>query len=270
MEPISFFQRGVRRIAKEGKSASRVFKYPYWWIVNLGYKLKLLQVSGIPIVINNFNRLTIPLQLIVFLEACGFTRIIILDNHSTYPPLLKFYERCQHKVIKLSGNYGHLAFWKSGLYHSYKWNYFVYTDSDVVPIEDCPRNFMHHFKSVLDNHGQLDKTGFGIKIDDLPDSFALKDKVVAYEKRYWEKESEPNIYDAPIDTTFALYRPLSNLKEGEIYTLPACRLGFPFLVRHLPWYMDSGNLSEEENYYLQTCNDSSSIGQHQKGNENVY
>ena len=252
------------------KSQFRFFKFIYWNILRLGYKFKILSIYNIPIIINNFNRLTHPLQLIEFLENCGFTNIVMLDNNSTYPPLLKFYNQTKHKIIRMGFNFGHLALWKSNLYKNYKWNYFVYTDSDVVPIDECPKNFIDYFRKVLDQHYQLDKIGFGIKIDDLPNSFSLKERVVAYERRYWEKEFAPTLYQASIDTTFALYKPLSNLKNDQIYTLFAVRTGFPYLLRHLPWYADSKNLTEEEQYYIQTCNNSSSLGKHQGGEENVY
>ncbi len=252
------------------KFGLRVLKIIYARLLNVGYRLKFLSLYEIPIVINNFNRLTFPLQLIGFLENCGFTNIVILDNNSSYPPLLKFYETSKYKVIRQKKNVGHLAFWKSGLYDQYKWNYFVYTDSDVVPVQECPKNFIEYFKFILDRNYRLEKIGFGIKIDDLPDSFSLKTKVVEYEKHYWEKEVMANLYDAPIDTTFALYRPLSKLEHGESYTLSACRTGFPYLIRHLPWYVDSRNLSDEENYYMQTCNNSSSMGQQFLGNRTVY
>ena len=252
------------------KSKLRVLRFTYWFFLEFGYRLRILSVYKIPIIINNFNRLTYPLQLITFLERCGLNNIIILDNNSTYLPLLKFYETCKYKVIRESHNYGHLAFWKSGLYNRYKWNYFVYTDSDVVPADECPTNFIVHFKTMLNRDYGLDKIGFGIKIDDLPDSFSMKKRIVDYEIRYWQNEVMPNIYKAPIDTTFALYKPLSNLKGGQAYTLSALRTGFPYLIRHLPWYIDSENLSEEEQYYVKTCNDSSSIGQHQKGQGKIY
>lgn len=243
----------------------RALKLIYWKILNIAYKLRILSIYNIPIFVNNFNRLTHTRQLIEFLERCGFRKIIIIDNNSSYLPLLTYYEKCRHKVIKSAFNYGHLAFWKSGLYRKYKWNYFVYTDSDVVPIDECPDNFIEYFKIILDSNNKLDKLGFGIKIDDLPDCFTLKNKVVDYEKRYWQKEVQPNIYEAPVDTTFALYKPLSNLKNGEVYTLAAYRTGFPYLIRHLPWYVDSKNLSEEELFYIQTSNRSSSLSSQNKG-----
>lgn len=262
----AFLSKGYDQV----KSAARALKFLYWWILRIGYQLKLLSIREIPVIINNFNRLNYLLRLIGFLEKNGFTNIIILDNNSSYPPLLKFYENCKHRIVRENSNYGHLAFWKSGLYNKYKWNYFVYTDPDVLPLDECPGDFMQHFKLILDGNYRLDKVGFGIKIDDLPDSFSLRDKVRAYEKRYWEKEVGPSIFDAPIDTTFALYKPLSNLKRGEIYTLSAFRLGFPYLIRHLPWYVDSHHISEEERYYLESANRSSSMGKEEKGDKPVY
>jgi hypothetical protein len=266
-----FFMKEIFRVKYyKVRSKLRLLKIIYWLFLDLGYKLGILSIYKIPIVINNFNRLTYPLQLITFLERCGLKNIIILDNNSTYPPLLKYYESCTYKVIREPHNYGHLAFWKSGLYYRHRWNYFVYTDPDVVPVEECPTDFIEHFKLILDENNGLDKIGFGIKIDDLPDSFLLKKGVIEYEKRYWAKEVKPNLYDAPIDTTFALYKPFSKLKLGEVYTLPAFRMGFPYLIRHLPWYTDSKNLSGEEEYYLKTSNDSSSISQHQIGQGKIY
>jgi hypothetical protein len=247
-------------LKKQYWSVLRMVKAPYWFFLNLCYKANLFKISDIPIIINNFNRLAYPLKLIEFLEKCGYTNIVILDNNSTYPPLLKFYESCRYKVIRENQNYGHLALWKSTLYSKYRWNYFVYTDADVLPVKECPDTFLNVFKKELDRNYMLDKIGFGLRIDDLPDSFSLKKQVIAYEQGYWSKEVRPGIFDAPIDTTFALYKPFSGTKNNEVYTLRAYRLGAPFLAHHLPWYVDSSDLSEEESYYIKTANASSSIG----------
>ncbi|NJN42538.1 MAG: glycosyltransferase family 2 protein [Flammeovirgaceae bacterium] len=249
--------------------ALRPVKAFYWSILNVFYKLGIYSVYEIPVFINNFNRITTLKLLIDFLEKCGFKKIIILDNGSTYPPLLNYYKECSHKVLRLS-NHGHLAFWKSGLYAVHKWNYFVNTDSDVVPVNECPTTFIEHFKSILDAYYSLDKIGFGIKIDDLPDSFDLRDQIINYENQYWKKKIKPNLYDAPIDTTFALYKPLTGLKNDHAYLQKAFRTGPPYVVRHLPWYINSRSLTEEERFYVASCNTSSSLGQHQRGVGTVY
>lgn len=263
---IEAFKIPYRLIKKE----LRWLKVLYWAVLDIKYHVNPQAVYNIPIFINNFNRLTFPLRLISFLESCGFTNIFILDNASDYPPLLNYYKYSKHRVVHLKKNYGYLAFWKSGLYKKYRWDYFIYTDSDVVPIENCPKDFIERFKQILNKNHRLDKVGFGIKIDDLPNHFTFKEQVIKHESKFWVEEVEPGVYKAQIDTTFALYKPLTNLKVGEVSNLPACRLGHPYLIHHLPWYSDYKNLSEEEKYYFQTANNSSSIGKQNKGNELVY
>ena len=76
-------------------------------------------------------------------------KIIILDNNSDYKPLLEYYQKTKYKVIYLRKNIGHKALWQSKLYNKYKWNYFIYTDPDVLPIQECPLDFVFHFKKIL-------------------------------------------------------------------------------------------------------------------------
>jgi hypothetical protein len=262
--------KSLKAFARFLRDKSRVLRIPYWSMIDLAFLARLFAVDRIPIIINSFNRLNSLLKLVAFLEKSGLKNIVILDNNSTYPPLLLYFDQCPYQVVRLKSNHGHLALWTSGLYRKYRWNYFAYTDPDVVPLEECPADFLSHFRSVLLHDKKVDKVGFGIKIDDIPDSFDLKARVIRHEQRHWEKEVLPNIFEAPIDTTFALYRPLSKLKSGNSFTLRARRCGFPYLVRHLPWYVDSRRLSEEDRYYAQTSNESSSIGEHQRGTGRIY
>lgn len=249
--------KGILRAAFE--AVTRSVKAVYWFALRIAYSLGILDEKRIPVIINNYNRLTFPLQLIASLEKRGYSNIVFLDNNSTYQPLLQYYDMCPYRVIREKFNYGHLALWKSRWHRHYRWNYFVYTDPDVVLDDACPPDFISTFRKVLDSRYYLDKVGFGIRIDDLPDTFSLKPDVVAYEQQYWKRMVGENLYDAPVDTTFALYKPFSGLKNGEVYTLSGCRMGPPYIVRHLPWYVDSENLSEEERYYRNTANTSSSI-----------
>ena len=205
--------------------------------------------KNIPIFINNYNRLTTTLKLIEALEKRGYTNIHILDNKSTYPPLLEYYKNTPYQVHFLEKNFGSKAFWKSGLWLKFVTSYYVYTDPDVVPIEDCPDDFLDHFYQLLKKYPKAHKVGFSLKIDDLPNSYDNKEKVIDWENRYFEKTIEDNVYIAAIDTTFALYRPFSKLGQRDHRTL-SLRTGKPFQARHLPWYIDSKNLDEEERYYI--------------------
>ena len=54
-----------------------------------------------------------------------------------------------------------------------------------------------------------EKAGVALKIDDLPDHYSHKQEAINNEKIFWEKQLEKDVYDAPVDTTLALYRPLA-------------------------------------------------------------
>ena len=202
---------------------------------------------NIPIIINNFNRLEYLLKLINSLEIRGYTNIHILDNHSTYPPLLEYYKLCPYNVYRLNKNVGYKAIWETGLYEIFKHNYYVYTDADMQIDEACPNNFMEHFVKILKRYSSVQKVGFGIRINDLPDEYLNKEKVLKWESRFWENEVAPGIYRASIDTTFALYRPYCK-GVADIHH-KVFRTGHPYIIRHLPWYNNMEDINEEL-YYL--------------------
>lgn len=209
----------------------------------------------IPIIINNFNRLDYPLRLIESLTRRGYTNIWIIDNHSTYPPLLKWYEECPYNVIRLKENVGYLAFIETEIHRMFADRYYVYTDPDVVPSEECPDDFLEYFYKLLQRYPEAVKVGFGLKIDDLPDCFANKKHVIDWESRFWTKPLAPDVYDADIDTTFALHRPNAPIGAGGRGL--RIRTGGVYTARHLPWYVDTVAPSEEELYYQNTCKTSS-------------
>jgi len=209
---------------------------------------KNLNYKEIPIVINNRNRLTFLRQLINSLEKKGYHNIIILDNDSTYPPLLEYYKSCSAEVIFLNRNLGFDALDKIPLYKIIRKNYFVYTDPDILPVDECPDDFLKYFLDILQKYPQVQKVGFSLKIDDLPDYFKSKAQVIKWEQKFYNKRFDNNLFIAPIDTTFALHRPYATIStKGR---LKMFRTGFPYLAYHLPWYNDSDNESDEEKYYV--------------------
>jgi hypothetical protein len=202
--------------------------------------------KNIPVIINNYNRLSYLLQLITWLENAGMRNITILDNDSSYPPLLKFYETTKHRVVRLGANLGHLALWKSPVYNEICNRYYIYTDSDVVPSEICPADVFEVLLRELEKYPAIEKIGLGLKIDDLPDHYSAKQKVIGWESKYWQKPVSGFVYHAEVDTTLALYRPFT---DGSKWVAPAFRTGIPYVARHLPWYENSANPGEESEYY---------------------
>jgi hypothetical protein len=201
-------------------------------------------VNQVPVFINCRDRLAPLLELLDYLERAGCEQIHLLDNDSTYPPLLEFYEQTPHEVIRLGANLGAKSLWAGGLLdeRGVRGRY-VFSDPDTVPIEECPLDAIDYFGEVLDRYPGYTKAGFGLRIDDLPDHFDLKQQVIAWESRYWQRPLAPRLYDAPIGETFALYRGADRTPTYAI------RTGYPYLVRHTTWYLDSADLPEEDRYY---------------------
>lgn len=203
-------------------------------------------LKQIPVIINNRNRLGYLKVMLEWLQKSGFTNIILLDNDSNYEPLLQFYKQCGHEVIYLKKNYGHLALWKSDVYKRFYNDYYVYTDPDLIPVQECPPDFMQHFMQLLNKYPGKEKVGFGLKINDLPDHYERKTEVISWEKKFWEREIEKDVFDAAIDTTFALYKPYTN---GALWVQNALRTGGSYVMRHLPWYENSASPTEEDVFY---------------------
>ncbi|MBA3665082.1 MAG: glycosyltransferase family 2 protein [Bacteroidetes bacterium] len=201
---------------------------------------------NIPIIVNNRNRYTFLKELICWLEQNNYTNIYILDNDSTYAPLLEYYASTNHKVIYLGANFGYKALWKSELFSRIERGYYVYTDSDLLPTQDCPSNLVENLYKILRKYKAIEKIGVALKIDDIPDSYALKQDVIRVESQYWLKKVEGDIYDAPVDTTFALYRPYA---QGDAEECKAYRVAGNLIFKHQPWYENSAEPTAEDVYY---------------------
>jgi hypothetical protein len=203
----------------------------------------------VPIVINSFDRVTYLRRLVEALRVRGYENLYIIDNHSTYEPLLQYYRDERLRVFYLDANVGYLALWTTPVGAEFVDDYYVYTDPDIEPAAECPADFIEVFHQGLGQHPRVDKVGFGLKIDDLPDAYALKGRVIEHEKQFLAaRRGSGRYYRAAIDTTFALYRPGG---VGGSW-LRSLRTTEPYVARHLPWYEDTANPTAEELHYLQT------------------
>lgn len=213
----------------------------------------------IPIYIIVFNSLTYLKKLLKFLESCGYENIHIIDNCSTYPPLLKYLSTTHHHVHQMDRNYGYMVFYESGKFDDVIQNqYYVLTDPDIVPGEDCPENFMDVFWNLLQCTPDVNKVGFALRIDDLPDGYKNKNLVLSWEANFWTRPLKNNmgleVYDAKIDTTFALYRPKKYWINPDRKS--ALRVAGEYSARHLPWYQCVE--TPEQEFYKNTSDSSAS------------
>lgn len=193
----------------------------------------------IPVYINVRDRVTDLRKLVAWLERAGREHIVLLDNASTYEPLLDYLSQTPHEVIRLGRNYGSRALWNADLTPG---EWFVYTDPDVVPIEDCPPDAIDHLRDALERFGPgHTKAALGLYLADLPPtmpSFEWECSLVSA-----DREIAPGLYGSLVDTTFAVYRP------GEGFAYEGIRCGWPYQARHTSWYVTEPG--EEDRYYLE-------------------
>ena len=200
-----------------------------------------------PIIINVRDRVE-PLKLLVeWLETVGQSNIWFCDNASTYPPLLQYLENTKYNVIRNELNLGHRGPWLSGLVTELgEETAFVVTDPDVIPVETCPRDALDFFHNTLRDFPEVDKVGFSLRIDDIPNHYAHRNDVILWESQFWKDIHPSGFYNAEIDTTFALYRAGEGHQNNR-----ALRSPLPYTAIHYPWYQNSQSPAAEQTYYVE-------------------
>lgn len=188
-----------------------------------------------------FNRLTCAKKLCEDLTVSG-CEVILIDNGSSYQPLLDWYKEGNYPVHYLKG--GHKSLWESGLIEKYNESHYIVTDHDL-DISKVPHDFVDFLMKGFDDP-TIVKSGLSLKIDDLPKNDFTKG-VINWEKNFWNKPRDKNgFYLAEIDTTLAIYD-RDRLNINDFFR--AVRSPPPYSARHLPWYNEE-NISEEEQYYF--------------------
>lgn len=274
----SYFKIG-RRITSVMKS---IFSLRYWnqlihrrrmnlliYIFNKTVRKQKKESLSIPVIIINYNRLADLKKIVDFLLDRKHKNIVIVDNKSSYPPLLAYYKEIEDRVTieMMDKNYGHLVFWKNErLQELYGKGYYVVTDSDILPNDKMPSDYLCQMMHLLDHYKDRTKVGWALRLDDIPDYFKLKQKVIDWETRFWEDKVASDLYVAQVDTTFALYPPRYKYDNGNF--LNGLRIAGDFTAKHGGWYIDPDNMTEEEEFYFQTSNASNSWKMNKKG-ENI-
>ena len=219
-------------------------------------------MKSTPIVILNRDRLYPLIEQVNVLKSKGYNNITIIDNQSTYKPLLDWYVQSNLDVFHntLTENTVHafrdLVLMQHPKFTDITSNWYVFNDSDIIPLETVPDNFIEDLISYSKKYSKS-KVGMSIKIDDIDLSYPLNAWVHSYESNYWTnaiKDGEIELYPHPIDTTFAVHSP------GQLPTWSAntLRVGVPYIVKHAPFYYDPNNLPEDEKHYLTHMNKQSS------------
>ncbi len=206
----------------------------------------------------NYNRLTLCRNLADWCAEHGLDPVIV-DNGSTYEPLLDYYRTTPHPVIRFHFNYGSHVVWDKGVVDmlGIEGQYIV-TDSDL-DLSGVPDDFLDIMTKGLEKHQWAVKCGLSLEINDLPDTAQGHYIRNNWEKVYWREPLDGMYFKADTATTFALYR--VEVKEWKV--TPAIRTNRPYTAKHVPWYYtDFDGLPEDEKNYFNTTNPKWSTGKH--------
>ena len=147
----------------------------------------------------------------------NFTNIFILDNNSTYKPLLAFYEELKDdknvKIIFYNKNNGPRFFHLNCIFEILYTTPHLYTDPDI-DFDYLPNEFMKTLLSVSTKYDAF-KVGCALEIpntNEINDELNIKINnkiysITEWEAQFWKNEIEENIYIAEIDTTLHLFNP---------------------------------------------------------------
>ena len=199
-----------------------------------------------PIILTNLNRLSTCKKMVEDLFKLNPNAIIyIIDNASTYPPLLDWYKQIENDttIIYNNTNLGPWTFFYS--YHSIKINseWYIYSDADLELNSEMPYNWQEIMKEYILKYDR--KASLALRIDDIPDYYPFKDKIRDHQSVCWYPTDEPDIYKAITDMTFTMDR------KDKGYRYESIRLAGKFLAKHIPWYIDFNNIEDEEKYYIE-------------------
>lgn len=228
---------------------------------------KIINKQNIPIIIIAYNNLTFVQNFINQISHLP-NPIIIVDNNSSYKPLLQYYETLKKsnkkvEIKNLTTNYGH------GVYYIRKDLFpevYILSDPDLELNKKMPTNVSEILYNLSEKYKKF-KVGLCLDISDsnlfLPTNNyngAPNMSIEKWEKQFWEKKlNDPNyeLYDAAIDTTFTLV----NWKYFKNNVYEAIRIGNQFTAKHLPWYDQYMNthIPKHELKFMKKNNKSSNV-----------
>lgn len=213
----------------------------------------------IPIYIPVFNNPTYLSNFIYQFEKIGNFEFVILDNNSTYPPMINLLHSLEKtcQIERLKANRGPHFILRDYDFYQKLPEYFCLSDPDIKVNEGLPSNFMEIFVEIS-NKFQMGKVGFSLEIpkeNELRETHVSMDgklwRTIDWEQQFWKDEVGTTdfgdkIYKATLDTTFALYNKKYFDPDDRYRSL---RVAGRFTARHLGSYKHQLVPQEEQDFY---------------------
>ena len=185
----------------------------------------------------------------------GVGEIIIVDNNSTYPPLLEWYDTNPCTIVKSNQNYGQYGVWMSGVLNTIESDFYVVSDPDL-DLSLTPKDCLIKLKEKLEKYDDICRIGLSL--------CNFWNRVEGQCFYYWLEHMKHEFLDETklvdeilmghiVDTTFAMY------VKNRSHIGKSCALDFPYCATHLPWLYTNEDLNDSYNsnpeffYYLKTA-----------------
>jgi hypothetical protein len=211
----------------------------------------------IPVIINNRNLLTYPKKMVEDIENFSdLLEIIIVDNGSTYEPLIEWYKTNPCEII-YSENLGHLAPWILDVPRKRKYDYYVVTDPDL-DLSNTPKNCLNFILEKLQKYNNFNKIGLSLCNWKVSKDSPYHEFLINWATKNWNKEyiKDELLISQEVDTTFAMYN------VNRHYRGLSCATNYPYSAKHIPWEFTIDIISDLKNknyeYYYYLCNSSNS------------
>ena len=213
----------------------------------------------VPLYIPTFNNPTYTRNFLNQVDGLNFSQIIILDNKSTYQPMIDLLAQIDSKyeVIRLEENYGPHYILRNPEYYKTLPDIFSLSDPDV----EFPKNISGNFQEEMIKIGikyRFGKVWFAIEV---PSENEFLELVVnldgklrnmhEWEQQFWQNEIDKTtsgdpIFQTTLDTQFAIYNK-EFFNPEERYK--ALRIGGKYTSKHLGFYKESIVPKEESDFY---------------------
>ena len=194
-------------------------------------------------------------------------KIVIIDFGSTYEPTTKFLRHLESRRTKVYwreriDSVNGLNSINECIQDYFGWHpesNYVVTDPDIA-LDDVKGDILEVYSFLLENLRNASSIGPMLRIDDIPDYYPHRERVIRnswhvdFHQReintieYGEGEAINFVY-APIDTTFGMVR------AGVRWVRPmrGARVLSPYSAKHLDWYLDPENLTGDQRYYMENA-----------------
>jgi len=193
--------------------------------------------------------------------------IVIIDFGSTYEPTLEYLKGLEREGVKIYR--GERMLRKLDVdrpvqeavgdyFKDHPASNYVVTDPDIA-LDNVEGDVLDVYAYLLEKFPSIPIIGPMLRIDDLPDHYPNKQKVIDWEAglnwrglrnihsiRYKDKIVK-YISRTRLDTTFRMNRAGTLWKRSK----RAFRVLPPYGSKHLDWYLDPNNLTEDHKYYME-------------------